>query len=151
MQVIVENVRSLYNIGSIFRTAAAAGCEHIYLCGLTPTPPRHELSKTALGGETSVPWSYHVTTQEAISKAISAGYTVAALELTEKAVSMLTAALPEKLALVIGHERTGVQAATLDQITTCYMLPMQPSPVHSLNVASAAAIALYIHRQQHPL
>ncbi len=149
MQLLLNNVRSLHNVGSIFRSAAAAGCSHMYLCGLTPTPPRSEITKTALGGTEAVSWSYHQSAREAIT--VAGDCVCAALELTSTAVNIFEETLPKNLLLIVGHERAGVEPELLQFVSTHYQIPLVEGPVHSLNVSNATAIALFEYRRQHPL
>jgi len=141
--VLVHNVRSLYNVGAIFRTADAAAVEKIYLCGYTGTPPRKEIDKTALGSTESVPWEYVADIKEVIKKLKTDGYQIAALEITtnSKRVSDLTAA-DFPLAFIIGNEITGVDNDVLELCNFSLEIP-QFGIKQSINVAVAFGIGIY--------
>lgn len=143
--LILYNIRSLYNIGSIFRSADAFGVKKIYLCGISAFPPQRQMekiSKTALGAEKSVPWEYHKQTTRLIKKLKSQKVTIIALEITKKSIplSKLTPRFP--LAMVLGNEVHGVTANILRLCDTIVKIP-QSGIKESLNVATASAIALY--------
>lgn len=141
--LVVENVRSLHNIGAIFRSADAAGVEQIILTGLTATPPRHEIEKTALGATQSVPWTHVVDPLPTLRSLKERGYTVAALEQTPTACDLYTCPVSFPLALIVGHERMGVSAETLAVCDYHLELPMHGHSAHSLNVSTATTVALY--------
>lgn len=148
--LILEDVRSLYNVGSIFRTADAFLVQELVLCGFTPTPPRKEIAKTALGADATVPWSAAPTAEEAIREKHASGWTVLALELTTDPVPM--AGLPAghyPLCLVVGNELTGISTAALHACDGSVAIPMH-GVKHSLNVAVATGIALYEAVRQLP-
>jgi len=138
----LDNVRSLHNVGAIFRSADGAGVSRIVLGGLTPTPPRHEISKTALGACESVPWEYCRDLVKCISELKLRGYTVYALELTPTAVPIFDVKLNEPAVLIVGHEREGVQTEILALCDVHLSLPMHGKCV-SLNVATATGVAVY--------
>jgi tRNA G18 (ribose-2'-O)-methylase SpoU len=136
-------VRSIYNVGSIFRTSDAALVEHLYLTGYTGTPEHRGLRKTALGAEKTVPWSHYADPADALAKLRSAGHTIAALEITNN--PMLPSAVPARafpLALVVGNEVDGVRSPLVQQADLALELP-QFGVKHSLNVAVAYGIAVY--------
>ncbi len=145
IEVLVDNVRSIYNVGSIFRTADGAGVRHIYLCGITATPEHPKLAKTALGADTQLNWSYH---RNALDTAVSLqekGYQLWALEETPAAISLFNAHPPTAttpLLLIIGNENIGVDPAILTHCRQIVLLPMQ-GVKDSLNVSVACGIALY--------
>lgn len=142
--VVLDNVRSMNNIGSIFRTADAFRLEALILCGITATPPNNEIHKTALGAEDSVAWRYYATTQEAVQDLLVAGYIVYALEQAEGSIG-LDSFCPEEgraYALVLGNEVHGVQQEVVDICTHCLEIP-QYGTKHSLNVSIAAGIAIW--------
>ena len=141
--LVLENIRSLHNVGAIFRTADGAGDTALVLTGLTPCPPRHEITKTALGTVDTVPWSYATRTADALITLRSQGYTIYALEQTAQATNLFTTTLSFPIALVVGHEREGVEPNTLALCDGQLVLPMKGTGAHSLNVAHASAIALY--------
>jgi tRNA G18 (ribose-2'-O)-methylase SpoU len=139
--LILEDIRSLYNVGSIFRTADAARLQELILCGYTPTPPRKEISKTALGATETVPWRSFPTAAEAVQELRSHGVHVYALEQTDRSIPLadLTSAhIP--IALVLGNEIGGVSAETLAVCDGAIEIPMY-GVKHSFNVAVAAGIA----------
>lgn len=144
LTVVLDNVRSLNNIGAIFRTSDAFLVDRIMLCGITATPPSPEIHKTALGAEDSVAWEYHATTMEAVRKLKDEGYTVCVLEQVKESV-MLQDFRPEagkKYAIVAGHEVHGVDPAVVDAADVCIEIP-QFGTKHSLNVSVSTGIALW--------
>jgi tRNA G18 (ribose-2'-O)-methylase SpoU len=146
--VVVDNVRSLFNVGSIFRSADGAGIHHLHLCGITPTPANPKLAKTALGAEHAVSWTYHRNSLDCAEQLRAAGYLLWALEEHAAATSIFTVPLPMvPVALVIGNEVTGVDPALLACCSTVVALPMQGIK-RSLNVATAfgAAAIILAHR-----
>lgn len=144
LTVVLDNVRSLNNIGAIFRTSDAFLVNRIMLCGITATPPSPEIHKTALGAEDSVAWEYFPTTLEAIVKLHSEGYTVCALEQVKESVS-LEQFRPEptgKYAIIAGHEVQGVDPEVVNAADVCLEIP-QFGTKHSLNVSVSTGIALW--------
>lgn len=141
--VLVHNVRSLYNVGAIFRTADAAAVEKIYLCGYTGTPPRKEIDKTALGSTESVPWEYVADIKEVIRKLKNDGYQISALEITtnSKRFSDLKP-VDFPLAFIIGNEITGVDNDVLELCDFSLEIP-QFGIKQSINVAVAFGIGIY--------
>lgn len=142
--VVVDNVRSLNNIGSLFRTADGFGLQGIVLCGISATPPSPEIHKTALGAEDSVDWRYFPETIEAIDWLKEAGYTICCLEQVEGS-TMLQEFRREpgkKYALVIGNEVDGVDPAVVDRSDIFLEIP-QRGTKHSLNVTISAGVALW--------
>jgi tRNA G18 (ribose-2'-O)-methylase SpoU len=141
--VMVSNVRSMYNVGSIFRTCDSAFVAELILCGFTPHPPREEIAKTALGAVDSVPWKYFKTEKEAIEYLKNKGVKVIALEITDKKrqYSSLTAG-DYPLCIVLGNELTGLDNDVLDMCDDAVEIPMY-GVKHSLNVAVAAGIAVF--------
>jgi 23S rRNA (guanosine2251-2'-O)-methyltransferase len=140
---ILENVRSLYNVGSMFRTSDAVRLEAIYTVGYTPHPPRAEIEKTALGATRTVPSQHFETIGEAIAAARSRSFHVAALELTDHSTSLF--ALDREnfpLALIVGNEVTGVSDEGLAQCDRSIEIPMIGAK-HSLNVAVAYGVAVF--------
>lgn len=141
--VVVPDVRSAYNVGSIFRTADSAGLRHVYLSGFTPTPDHRGVAKTALGAQDAVAWSHEADVLPLLSRLKGEGYTIAALEITPTAVSPETiteAHMP--LALVLGNEVHGVPHDVLDVADLHLALP-QYGVKASLNVSVAFGIAAY--------
>ena len=140
---VLDNIRSLHNVGSIFRTADGAGVGKFYLCGMTGTPPRSEIRKAALGAEDHVPWEYFRTTGEALGKLRADGYHLVALENnTPRAKDFRNVEYEFPLALVIGHEYNGIAEEILSSCETVIFLPMHGKK-SSLNVAVAFGIAAY--------
>jgi 23S rRNA (guanosine2251-2'-O)-methyltransferase len=142
--VVLDNVRSLNNIGSVFRTADAFRLEGIYLCGITATPPHREIHKTALGATESVYWEYFKETVEAIEKLVRDGYKILSVEQTEGSVMLnrLQLADHQKYAVVFGHEIRGVGQNVVDISDRCIEIP-QYGTKHSLNVSVAAGIVIW--------
>jgi 23S rRNA (guanosine2251-2'-O)-methyltransferase len=148
VSLLLHNIRSLYNVGSMFRTADAALAEKLYLCGYTPYPPRKEIEKTALGAVETVPWEYSADTVETVLRLRSEGIHVFALEQTSHSqpiISLETRSFP--LCLVLGNEITGVDDDVLSVCDGAVDIPMY-GVKHSLNVSVSAGIALYeaVHR-----
>jgi len=144
LMVVLDNVRSLNNIGSVFRTADAFRLEGIYLCGITATPPHREIHKTALGATESVRWEYREKTTEAIAELKQKGYVIYSVEQTEAALMLDQVKLPDnhKYALVFGHEIRGVDQQVVDMSDQCIEIP-QHGTKHSLNISVAAGIVIW--------
>jgi 23S rRNA (guanosine2251-2'-O)-methyltransferase len=142
--LILENIRSAYNVGSAFRTADAFQVEAIYLTGYTAFPPHKEIRKTALGAEDSVPWRHFPDGVSAVERARSAGYQILAVEQTTSSIFLqsLGSKLTERTALVFGNEVTGVEPATLSAADGCIEIP-QGGMKHSLNVATALGVVVW--------
>lgn len=144
LTVVLDNVRSLNNIGSIFRTCDAFAVERLLLCGISQTPPSAEIHKTALGAEESVDWRYYATTGEAVDALKAEGYTVCCLEQVKGSVS-LEKFIPEtgrRYAFIAGHEVDGVAQDIVDRCDLCLEIP-QSGTKHSLNVAVSSGIAIW--------
>ncbi len=142
--VVLDNVRSLNNIGSIFRTCDAFAVHSIVLCGISQTPPSPEIHKTALGAEDTVDWSYYPDTMTAVDHLHSAGYTVCCLEQVNGS-RMLNDFVPDpeaKYAFIAGHEVDGVAQQVVDACDLCLEIP-QLGTKHSLNVAVSSAITIW--------
>ena len=143
--VVLDNVRSAYNVGSVFRTADGFPIDGIYLCGITGHPPHKEIAKTALGSTETVAWKYFKSTLDAIAELKAAGYKIYAIEQAEGSQTLkdfnLTT-LNLKLALVFGHEVDGVQQAVVDVCDGCIEIP-QGGTKHSLNIAVSAGVVLW--------
>ena len=148
--VVLDHVRSLYNVGSVFRTGDAFRIEKIMLCGITATPPHPEIHKTALGAEDSVAWSYHASAIEAVERLKSRGYTVVAVEQAEGSVKA-PIELPDedtgKYALVLGNEVKGVAQEVVDLCDECLEIP-QYGTKHSMNVSVTAGIVIWEFAKQ---
>lgn len=142
--VVLDNIRSLNNIGSVFRTSDAFRVEQIVLCGITATPPSVEIHKTALGAEDSVDWSYCPDTLRAVADLQKRGYHVSALELVKGAVSLeeFKVSPAGRYAIVVGHEVNGVDQKVVDICDSCIEIP-QEGTKHSLNVAVSTALAIW--------
>jgi tRNA G18 (ribose-2'-O)-methylase SpoU len=142
--IVLDNVRSQHNIGSVFRTSDAFRVEEILLCGITATPPNVEIHKTALGAEDAVRWHYFEETLEAVQALKSAGFTVFAIEQAENSISLESVLLEreKKYALIFGHEVHGVQQSVVDAADGCIEIP-QYGTKHSLNVSVTAGIVIW--------
>ena len=143
LTVVLDNVRSLHNVGSVFRTCDALCVERLVLCGITATPPAPEIHKTALGAEDSVEWRYEKDTAEAVRRLQAEGYTVLAAEQVEGA-TMLQDFRPGggKYAVVLGHEVHGVRQDVVDLCDGALEIP-QFGTKHSLNVSVSAGIVIW--------
>ncbi len=142
--MVLDNVRSMHNVGSAFRTADGFALERILLCGITGTPPHREIEKTALGATRSVQWEYVSETAYAIAELREAGYRIIAVEQAEGSVP-LQQFVPdpsEKYALVFGNEVHGVSEAVMQKLDACIEIP-QSGTKHSLNVAVSVGIVLW--------
>ena len=139
--VVLDNVRSLHNIGSVFRTADAFRIECIYLCGITACPPHPEMHKTALGAEFTVSWQYVENTVQAVDNLRAQGYVVYSVEQVEGSTMLdeLTLDPARKYAVVLGNEVKGVQQEVVDHSDGCIEIP-QYGTKHSLNVSVTAGI-----------
>jgi len=144
MVIVLDNIRSHNNIGSIFRTADAFLLEAIYLCGITACPPHRDIHKTALGATETVNWRYFENTVDAITELQSKGFTIFSVEQVEGAVSLekLTIERGMKVALVFGHEINGVSEEVVNQSDFCIEIP-QYGTKHSLNVAVSVGIVVW--------
>jgi tRNA G18 (ribose-2'-O)-methylase SpoU len=142
--VVLDNVRSLNNIGSVFRTGDAFIIESIYLCGITAYPPHPEIHKTALGAEDTVDWFYCKNTVEAVDYLKSKGYVVCSIEQAEGSIMLdrLKLEKNKKYAVILGNEVKGVQQAVVDKSDVCIEIP-QFGTKHSLNVSITAGIVIW--------
>jgi len=143
--VLLDNVRSAYNVGAAFRTADGAGVAHLYLAGITPTPPHRGIAKTALGAERRVPWSAHPNSVQLAARLQAKGWTLWALETAAAAVpfaELLQGRLPSRVVVAVGNEVAGLDPALLARADAVVALPMW-GVKRSLNVVSALAVALY--------
>jgi 23S rRNA (guanosine2251-2'-O)-methyltransferase len=146
--VVLQDVRSLYNVGSIFRSCDAFRVSRVVLTGYTPTPPRKEISKTALGADETVPWSYYSDPIEAVRDLRANGVTVLAVELAHNSRGVSDVSQKDfPLALVLGNEVTGVYPEVLSECEGALEIPMY-GVKHSLNVAVAAGIAMFAVTQR---
>ncbi len=142
--VVLDNVRSMHNIGSVFRTCDAFLIEKIYLCGITATPPNKEIRKTALGATESVEWEYIKEINELIPKLKSDNYKIVSIEQVEGGISLSGFELNsnERYAVIFGNEVEGIQQPVIDQSDVCLEVP-QGGTKHSLNVSVCAGIVLW--------
>lgn len=142
--VVLDDIRSLHNIGSVFRTADAFRIECIYLCGITATPPHPEMHKTALGAEFTVDWKYVNNAVETVDNLRSEGYVVYSVEQAEGSIMLdeLTLDRSKKYAVVMGNEVKGVQQEVIDHSDGCLEIP-QYGTKHSLNVSVTAGIVIW--------
>jgi tRNA G18 (ribose-2'-O)-methylase SpoU len=140
--LLAHNVRSLWNVGSLFRTSDAFGVEKLILTGYTALPPRREISKTALSAEESVPWEHSDHPDEAIRRLRADGYSIVALEQTPESFPLEEYRPPERICLIVGHEVTGVDRQILALCDASVEIRMLGAK-ESLNVAVAAGVALY--------
>lgn len=142
--LVLDEVRSLNNVGSVFRTADAFRMEAVCLCGITATPPSAEIHKTALGAEETVEWRYFEKTIDAVVELKRRGYVLCAVEQAAGSIPLDELSLDrnEKYALIVGHEVKGVQQAVVDMCDMCIEIP-QYGTKHSLNVSVAAGIVMW--------
>ena len=142
--VVLDNVRSMYNVGSVFRTSDTFRVEAVYLCGISCTPPATEIHKTALGAEDSVAWRYFKTALEAVDELKKAGYTVFSVEQVEHSTKLQTfePQRGQKYAVVLGNEVKGVHQEVVDASDGCLEIP-QLGTEHSMNVSVTAGIIIY--------
>lgn len=151
--IVLDNVRSMHNVGSIFRTADAFACQKIYLCGYTPCPPHRDIQKTALGATETVAWSYAANIETLLADLAAQGYSLLAVEQTTGSTQLRElkgATLPTPVAVVFGNEVEGVQDAALALCQGAIEIP-QSGTKHSLNVSVAAGIVLYkLYEHLHP-
>ncbi len=140
---VLDNIRSLYNVGSIFRTADGVLLRKLFLSGFTPRPPRKEIEKTALGATRSVPWEYVASSEQAMRQLRAEGYKICCLELARESTPYHAIRKPDfPLCLVIGNEITGVSKEALDLCDLALEIPMYGTK-QSLNVAVAFGIATF--------
>lgn len=142
--VVVDNVRSLYNVGSIFRTSDAFRVERVVLCGITAVPPHVEIHKTALGAEDVVEWEYVGDTMEAVNRLALAGYDVYAVEQVEDSIPLqdFVVEKEKKYAVILGNEVKGVQQCVVDICDGAIEIP-QFGTKHSLNVSVTAGMVIW--------
>ena len=142
--VILDNVRSMHNIGSIFRTSDGFAIEKIYLCGITAQPPHREIEKTALGATQSIEWAYSADVCDAIKELKNDGYTIIAIEQAENSTMLnnYDQDNSKKYALIFGNEVNGVSDEAMKLIDTCIEIP-QFGTKHSFNIVVSAGIVLW--------
>ncbi|MFN2428605.1 MAG: RNA methyltransferase [Cryomorphaceae bacterium] len=142
--VVLDNLRSAQNIGSVFRTMDAFRCEKIYLCGICASPPHREINKTALGATESVDWTYCKSTIDAVKELKENGYRVFAIEQTSESQELndVSFSSKEKLAFVLGNEVKGVEQAVIDVCDGSIEIPQFGSK-HSLNISVCAGVVIW--------
>jgi tRNA G18 (ribose-2'-O)-methylase SpoU len=142
VSVLLENVRSLYNVGSFFRTCDAAGVEALHLCGYTGYPPKNEISKTALGAEETVRWNHTWATIDRVNELRARGYEIAAIETSVRSVDLFEWQPRFPVCILFGHEVDGLTEPLREFADTHVRIPMLGQK-HSLNVATAGGVVLY--------
>lgn len=140
--LVAHNIRSLWNVGSFFRSADCFGAEKIILSGYTGIPPRREISKTAIGAEDWIPWEYNEDPLQSIQNLIKDGYTIVGLEITDSSVDISEYKPDGKICLLLGNEVLGLSAEMLQLCDKVVHIPMQGKK-ESLNVSVAAGIAMH--------
>jgi len=148
--VVLDNVRSLHNVGSVFRTADAFLIDAVYLCGITATPPQVEIHKTALGAENTVEWKYFEHTLDAVRLLKQNNYQILAVEQAENSISLEKIRLDNRrYAIIFGNEVKGIDQTVMDYCDACIEIP-QFGTKHSLNVSVAAGIVIWEIFKSHP-
>ena len=142
VHVVLDNLRSAYNVGSIFRTSDAGAVEHIHLCGMSAHPPHRKIEKTALGAFEYVPWTYYERTSDALEALHGQGITVVGVEVAPAAIPHTSFVWPSPVAIVFGNEVTGIPDKILARCDVAVCIPMQGYK-NSINVATAFGIVLY--------
>ena len=140
--VLLDNVRSMYNVGAFFRTADAAGVEKLYLCGITSHPPKKAISKTALGAEERMAWEHCWEPANVLDGLRARGYEIAAIETSVHAVDLFDWRPRFPVCLIFGHEVEGIRAEVAERCDTHVRIPML-GVKHSLNVATAGGVVVY--------
>jgi 23S rRNA (guanosine2251-2'-O)-methyltransferase len=142
VSVLLDNVRSMYNVGAFFRTMDAAGCEKLYLCGITARPPERGITKTALGAEDSVPWRYCDDAASVAAELHARECELAAVETSDRAIDLYDWKPRFPVCLMFGHEVDGLRRELLDACDAHVRIPMLGRK-HSLNVATAGGIVIF--------
>lgn len=143
IHIVLDNIRSAFNVGSIFRSADGAGSvKKIYLCGMTTDIDNPKLDKTALGATEMIPSEHYDSTMEAIEELREKGIPIYSVELTDDALDFQKVKYPQKIAIVLGHEKRGVSDEILRKVDKSIYIPMRGKK-ESLNVANCASIILY--------
>lgn len=142
VHVVLDNLRSAFNVGSIFRTADAGAVKHIHLCGMTARPPNLKLAKTALGAQDYVPWSYHRDPTEALATLRNQEIPCVAVEVAEGAISHVAYPWPSPVAIVFGHEVRGITPGIMAACDAMVCIPMAGYK-NTINVATAFGVVLY--------
>ena len=150
IHVVLDNVRSMLNVGSVFRTSDAFRLAHIHLCGITATPPHRDITKSAIGAEQSMSWSHHNNTTEVVKDLQSKGYHVVSVEQAEGAASLKAFDFDpiKKYAIVLGNEVDGVSQEVIDMSDTILEIP-QLGTKHSLNISVCAGVVLWEAAKPH--
>lgn len=143
VEVILDNIRSLYNVGSVFRTSDGLGISKLYLCGITATPEHPKLAKTSLGAEKSVSWEYHKNVIELVNNLKSVGKRIISIETGENTIELDKFEFKDNDVLVFGHEVDGVNKEVLKLSNYIVKISMQGMK-ESFNVASSFAIVAYV-------
>ena len=144
LTIVLDNIRSMNNIGSVFRTSDAFSVEKIFLCGITAQPPHKDIRKTALGATESVDWEYFVTTEDAVNQLKSEEYIIISIEQAENSILLQDFEIDSerKYALIFGNEVKGVQQNIVDMSDYCIEIP-QEGTKHSLNISVSAGVVLW--------
>src|SRR5260370_5550374 len=142
VRILLDNVRSMYNVGSFFRTGDAAGIERLYLCGITGYPPKSAITKTALGAEETLPWEHTWEPAPLLDRLHDTGLEIAAIETSLHSVDLFDWQPRFPVCLVFGHEVDGVRPEVLERCHTHVRIPMLGRK-HSLNVATAGGVVIY--------
>lgn len=142
--VVLDNIRSMHNVGAVFRTSDAFLIDKVYLCGITATPPHKEIQKTAIGAEKSVNWEHKEDANQLITDLKKEGYKIISIEQAENSIRLndYEVDTTQKYAIVMGNEVDGVQQSIIDQCDTCLEIP-QSGTKHSLNVSVCTGIILW--------
>jgi len=140
--VLLENVRSMYNVGAFFRTLDASACAKLYLCGITARPPKRAIAKTALGAEETVSWEYHADAAALARSLHGSDHELAAIETTPHAVDLFDWTPRFPVCVLFGHEVDGLSRGLLETADTHVRIPMLGRK-HSLNVATAGGVVIY--------
>jgi tRNA G18 (ribose-2'-O)-methylase SpoU len=142
--IVLDNIRSLNNTGSVFRTADAFRIEKIYLCGITAKPPHREIQKTALGATDSVDWKYFDTTKQAIDELKKNNFKIYAIEQADESISLenFSPDFNKKIAVIFGNEVKGVDNEIMNLIDNCIEIP-QFGTKHSLNISVSVGIVVW--------
>lgn len=142
VSILLDNVRSMYNVGAFFRTADAAGIEKLYLCGITSYPPKNGISKTALGAEERVPWEHAWDALPLVAGLRARNYEIAAVETSVHAVDLFDWKPRFPVCIIFGHEVEGIRPEVAEMCDTHVRIPMLGIK-HSLNVATAGGVVIY--------
>ncbi|MDQ1257879.1 MAG: hypothetical protein QG656_2487 [Candidatus Hydrogenedentes bacterium] len=142
VHVVLDNLRSAYNVGSMFRTGDACSVEHIHLCGMSAHPPHRKIEKTSLGAFEYVPWTYYERTSDALDRLRAESIPIAAIEVAEGAVAHTQFDWPKPVAVIFGNEVTGIPDKILQRSDAVVCIPMQGYK-NSINVATAFGVIVY--------